>query len=288
MSLALVMVTVHSIAAVVGAIVWHVLVARFAPSLGLVKPNFQKKPILASYGLIQFPYIVVAALVLVHGFPPRSVPETQASVETPIVWLYLAVMGAMWVLGAIDDIWGSREVGGFKGHFRKLLIDRKLTTGAVKAMGGGVVALAAGWILHPDDPIQAGLAAMVIALSSNMLNLFDLRPGRAVAVLFCGLGVTCILTCGRLVASPLIAAVAVIALLFGIADSRGRAMMGDSGSNSLGAALGVTIALSAPNWVIPAIILFVVMHVYSEKRSISELIERNRALRAIDRYLGVR
>ncbi len=288
MSLALEMVTVHSIAAVVGAIVWHALVVRLAPRLGLVKPNFQKKPILASYGLIQFPYIVVAALVLVYGFPPRSVPETQASVETPIVWLYLAVMGAMWVLGAIDDLWGSREVGGFKGHFRKLLIDRKLTTGAVKAMGGGVVALAAGWILHPDDPIQAGLAAMVIALSSNMLNLFDLRPGRAVAVLFCGLGVTCILTCGRLVASPLIAAVAVIALLFGIADSRGRAMMGDSGSNSLGAALGVTIALSAPNWVIPAIILFVVLHVYSEKRSISELIERNRALRAIDRYLGVR
>jgi UDP-N-acetylmuramyl pentapeptide phosphotransferase/UDP-N-acetylglucosamine-1-phosphate transferase len=80
----------------------------------------------------------------------------------------------------------------------------------------------------------------------------------------------------------------VIALIFGIADSRGKAMMGDSGSNSLGAALGLTIALSAPKWIIPAIIWFATVHVYSEKRSISELIERNRVLRAIDRKLGVR
>lgn len=275
---------VVSVIGLVVAVLWHILVMRLAPRLRLVKPNFQQKPILASYGLVQFPYIVAAGVALagVSGFALHSNPDTR------VIVLYLWVMAAMWVLGAIDDIWGSREVGGFKGHFKKLLLERKLTTGAVKALGGGLVALAAGWSIHPDDLLQAALAAAVIALATNTLNLFDLRPGRAVAVLFCGLGVTCIVTYGRLLASPLVAAIAVIALLFGIADSRGRAMMGDSGSNSLGAALGLTIALSAPAWVIPAILLFAVIHIYSEKRSISALIEQNRALRAIDRYLGVR
>lgn len=276
------------------AILWHVLVVLLASRLGLVKPNFQKKPILASYGLVQFPYILASGVMLAAYSPAGSGRETDWTHwnSNPgklwVLCLYLGVMGAMWVLGAIDDIWGSREVGGFKGHFRKLLFERKLTTGAGKAMGGGLVALAAGWLIHPHQIAQAVLAAMVIALATNTLNLFDLRPGRAVAVFFCGLGVTCILTCCRLIASPLLAAIAGIALVFGIADSRGRAMMGDSGSNSLGAALGLTIALSAPNWVIPAVLLFAAVHVYSEKRSISELIERNRALRTIDRYLGVR
>lgn len=267
-----------AILAILLAAVWHVLVVRLPPRFGLVKPNFRKKPILASYGLIQFPYIASVTYLLTR----------QGWIGWSHLNLYLAVMAAMWILGAIDDIWGSREVGGFKGHFKKLILDHKLTTGAAKAMGGGIVALVAGCLIHPNDPAQAVLAAMVIALATNTLNLLDLRPGRAVAVLFCGLGVTYILTCFRLVASPLIATIAVIAFVFGIADSRGKAMMGDSGSNSLGAALGLTIALSAPKWTVPAILLFAVIHVYSEKRSISELIERNGVLRAIDRYLGVR
>lgn len=267
-----------SISAIAAAALWHVLIQRLTLRLGLIKPNFIKKPVFASYGLVQLPYIAAIGVVLAD----------LGWVKWSDARLYLSVMAAMWLLGAIDDIWGSREVGGFKGHFRKLILQRKLTTGAVKALGGGAVALVAGWAIHPHDLVQAALAAMVVALATNTLNLFDLRPGRAVAVLFAGLGVTYIVTCGRLVAWPLIAAIAVVALVFGIADSRGKAMMGDSGSNSLGVALGLMIALSAPSWVIPAILLFAAVHVYSEKRSISELIQRNRALRAIDRYLGVR
>ena len=87
---------------------------------------------------------------------------------------------------------------------------------------------------------------------------------------------------------PLVGAIAAIALLFGIADSRGKAMMGDSGSNSLGAALGLTIVLTVPSWMLPAIALMAAVHIYSEKHSISGLIESNRVLRMMDRFLGVR
>jgi UDP-N-acetylmuramyl pentapeptide phosphotransferase/UDP-N-acetylglucosamine-1-phosphate transferase len=66
-------------------------------------------------------------------------------------------------------------------------------------------------------------------------------------------------------------------------------MMGDSGSNMLGAALGLTVALNtnlAFQWVIIALIA--ALHVYSEQRSVNEFIERNPILRTIDRRLGVR
>jgi UDP-GlcNAc:undecaprenyl-phosphate GlcNAc-1-phosphate transferase len=260
------------------AVAWHILFARLAPCLGLVKPNFRKTPVMASYGLVEFPYIAAVAVTL----------GNLGWTGWRHVYLYLCVMATMWLLGAIDDIWGTREVGGFKGHFRKLFVEHKLTTGVFKALGGGVVALGAGYWMYRDDPVRALLAAAVIALATNLINLFDLRPGRAVAVLFSGLVVTYIVKYGRLVALPLVGAIAAIAVLFGVADSRGKAMMGDSGSNSLGAALGITIALSAPNWMIPAIIVMAAVHVYSEKRSISGMIERNRVLREIDRRLGVR
>lgn len=66
-------------------------------------------------------------------------------------------------------------------------------------------------------------------------------------------------------------------------------MMGDSGSNMLGAALGVTIATSAGIlYQATAVAIFVLIHWYSEKHSVTALIERNPVLRWIDRRLGVR
>jgi hypothetical protein len=87
----------------------------------------------------------------------------------------------------------------------------------------------------------------------------------------------------------IVGTIAVVAFAWGIVDSRGRAMMGDAGSNMLGAALGLTIALGTGIAVhVAAIVVFAGVHWYSEKRSISALIESSRMLRAIDRRLGVR
>ncbi len=261
------------------AVAWHLIIARLAPRLRLVRPNFAGKQILSSYGVIWFGYVAAIVFALQRmGYAPPHLAR-----------LYPAVMGAMWALGAIDDIFGSREVGGFKGHFRKLLLERKLTTGAVKALGGGVVGLAAGWSVSGGDVLKWALAAALIPLSANVLNLVDLRPGRAVAVFFVGIGVTCICARGSLPAPWIVGAICAVTLVFAVSDSRGRAMMGDSGSNALGAALGLTIVLGT-GLVFQAatVIVLVAVHVYSEKRSISGLIEGNRVLRAIDRRLGVR
>lgn len=266
-------------ALILAALVWHVVIFRLSPKLGMVKLNFNKKPIMASYGIVAFVYIVaiIAALALF------------GRVKWPAAWLYLGVMGPMWLLGTIDDIFGTREVGGFKGHFKKLLFERKLTTGALKALGGGVVGLIAGWLITDGDILRWVLAAMVIPLATNTLNLLDLRPGRALAVFFCGIGVTCIAALGSLQAHWIVVAVVAVAFAFSLLDTRGRAMMGDSGSNMLGAALGMTIAINTNSiYQATAVAVFVLIHWYSEKHSVTALIERNPVLRSIDRRLGVR
>ena len=266
------------VACLVAAATWHVVVIRLAPRLGLVKPNFNKSPVLASYGTVSFPYIAAIACSLgILGYA-----------RWDGVAVYLSVMGAMWALGMLDDLFGSREVGGFKGHFRKLLCEGKLTTGAVKAIGGGLVGIGAGWLLYPNDPWKWMATALVIPLAANTLNLLDLRPGRAAAGFFLGLAVTYIVVRGSLLDIWVVAGIALVALTFGVVDSRAKAMMGDSGSNALGAALGLTMAVNAPGLMIFAIALMVAIHAYSEWCSISDLIERNPVLRSIDRRLGVR
>jgi UDP-GlcNAc:undecaprenyl-phosphate GlcNAc-1-phosphate transferase len=262
-----------------GAVAWHLVILRLAPRLRLVKPNFAGRPILSSYGIPLFGYVVAAILAL-SSFG-HALPRNAA--------LYLGVMGAMWLLGAIDDVLGSREVGGFRGHFRKLFTEHKLTTGAMKALGGGMVGLVGGYYAAGGDIPRWIASALLIPLSANVLNLVDLRPGRATAVFFTGLGVTYMWANGRLSEPWIVAAIALVTLAFAVPDSLGRAMMGDSGSNALGAALGVTMALSTgPAFQTGAIFAFVAVHWYSEKHSITKLIESNPILRTIDRKLGVR
>lgn len=271
----------HIIPAILGlfAILWYAAVFSLAPKIGLVKLNYKKTPIMASYGIVSFVYMaaVMVGLAQLHY------------VDVSRVWLYLAPMSAMWALGIIDDIWGTREVGGFKGHFKRLIFERRLTTGAIKAIGGGIVGIVAGWYVSGGDPLKWILAAMLIPLASNILNLFDLRPGRAVAVFFLGIGVTCIAVGGSIADPWLVGSVAAVTLMFSVIDSRGSAMMGDSGSNTLGAALGLTMVLSTGSFFQAcAIVIIIAIHIYSEKHSVSALIESNSVLRFIDRRLGVR
>lgn len=264
---------------ILAAVFWNVIVFRLSPKFGLVKPNFAQKPIMASYGIVEFGYIAaLLSLIAGHGYAAWR-----------IVGLYLVVMGAMWILGAIDDIFGNRDVGGFKGHFKKLLFERKLTTGALKALGGGIVGLAAALYISGGDWLRFLPAAMIIPLAANLLNILDLRPGRAVSIFFLGFGVIWILSRGRDIPLLVVGCIALVAAAFGIADSRGKAMMGDSGSNALGAALGLTFALyMGIGAQLATIALCIAIQLYSEKHSISKLIEGSRVLHSIDRRLGVR
>ncbi|HEY2286660.1 MAG TPA: hypothetical protein VGH88_13045 [Streptosporangiaceae bacterium] len=148
-------------------------------------------------------------------------------------------------LGGYDDLAGSGASRGFRGHLGAL-VRGELTTGAVKLAGIGAAGLAASALARPAGGPRGATAADVVinaglvAGGANLLNLFDLRPGRAIKVAL-GAGTLLALT-GRgrpAAAGPLAAAAALLP-----EDLGERAMLGDGGANALGAMLGTAAAVS--------------------------------------------
>lgn len=263
----------------VAAFTLHWIISKAIKRFGWRKENFRKEKIPYVFGL----YIVL------YGAMGAVLSRFTASGSNPEARLYLIAILGFGALGFVDDIYGSRNAGGFRGHFKKLLLEGKLTTGAIKALGGGIIAVYLAYVTSGGAVLTWAADAVVIALAANTVNLLDLRPGRALFVFFTGIATTVILTCGRLSAPVPVAAAAIAAAGTAFYDCRGKAMLGDVGANTLGAVLGLTIALDVSLvGKIAAAAVFFVINFYSERRSISELIEHNPVLARIDSKLGVR
>lgn len=187
------------------------------------------------------------------------------------------------ILGLLDDLYGDRSVGGFLGHFSKLFREKTLTTGVVKAIGGGILSLFAAMSISMSfSGIIVG--TLIIALSANFCNLMDVRPGRAIKGFF-------VLSLLYLIMVRITVDAGLAALMMGIAtgllyfDLRESMMLGDTGTGTIGASIGFIMALSLdmPAKIIVAVLL-VALHALSERFSISKLIEANRLLLAIDNF----
>ncbi len=200
--------------------------------------------------------------------------------------IYLIGIISICFLGFIDDMLGQRDTLGFKGHFGALFKGR-LTTGGLKALGGGIIAFFIALSLSGLESLSNGwvdilLNTLIIALFTNMLNLLDLRPGRAIKGYLFFLLLIILMAVGRVnwvLITPLLG----IILVYFPVDLKARAMMGDAGSNVLGLTLGYysIIFLSLP-YRIAVLIFLIAMHIYTEKFSLTWTIERVPLLRLID------
>jgi len=180
--------------------------------------------------------------------------------------------------GAYDDLNGSGDRRGFRGHMGALM-QGEVTTGAVKLGGIGATGLVSAFFVG-GSPVDVALNAGLIAGGANLLNLFDLRPGRAikVAVASGGLLAACSPSAVESVAP---AAGAALALL--PEDLGERAMLGDSGANALGAMLGAAAAISLPRPARLGVLAGIAgLTAASEKVSFTKVIERTPALRWLD------
>ena len=214
------------------------------------------------------------AMALAGGVAAATIPNLPRRLRTAGA---LAALGAG-ALGAYDDLAGSGASRGLKGHLGALA-KGEVTTGAVKVLGIGVAGLAAGALVQ-RRPLDKLLAGVVIAASANVLNLFDLRPGRAIKVgLISGMpavvrsGAAGGLTTGALGASA--------ALLPD--DLRERSMLGDAGANALGAVLGVAAAASSRRaGLLVRAAALIGLTLASEKVSFTKVIAATPALNALD------
>jgi UDP-N-acetylmuramyl pentapeptide phosphotransferase/UDP-N-acetylglucosamine-1-phosphate transferase len=239
---------------------------RSAASLdtrALERTNHRGEPI----SLVAGPVVALAATAAaVAGAPTR-----------PLRMAALAAGAGAGALGLYDDIAGARPEQradkGFRGHLRALASGR-VSAGAVKVAGIGAAGLVAGALVD-RRPLRALVAGGIVAGTANLLNLLDLRPGRAVkaAVL---LGAP--LLGSGVVAGPLGAAVAVLP-----EDLDEQVMLGDAGANALGALLGLGLAARlGPRGRWAALGALVALTAASERVSFTRVIESTPVLRQLD------
>ena len=223
---------------------------------------------------------------------PAAAPAYAAMLFLPApngaVGSFLAALLGFGTIGLLDDLYGTRDAGGFRGHLR-LLRRGKVSTGLVKAVVGGGLGLGLGAVAARFDPAASLVNGLVIGLAANTLNLLDLRSGRAVSCFWAGVLALAVVGLGRLAVWWELIPILIPAALLTALDRSARVMLGDAGSNALGAVLGLALVYEVG---LPArivlVLLMIAVHLYAERYSISKLIEGNRVLRGVDRVLGAR
>jgi len=230
--------------------------------------------------LLEGPAVAVGAIAGVlaqAGLRPPTGPAGPAAWR-PAMAMAAAGAGAG-AFGAYDDLVGSGDRRGFGGHLGALR-HGEVTTGTVKLGGIGLTGMVSA-LLAGGTPADVVINAGLVAGGANLLNLFDLRPGRAIKV---AVASAALIGAGGSrggsgahVIAPLAAGLALLP------DDLGeRAMLGDCGANALGAMLGAAAA-SLPR---PARIVLLAgitgLTAASEKVSFTKVIERTPALRWLD------
>lgn len=183
-----------------------------------------------------------------RGFRLPVVGWTTGAQRDPGVMLVM-------LLGFLDDLWSGEE-RGFRAHLRA-----RWTTGVLKLVAIPLVGLMRTGSLS---------GAILVGLWANFLNQLDTRPGRCLKAY---------VLAGVALHAPL--GLAVLLLPY---DLRERAMLGDAGSNALGAVLGLkSVERFHGRGRLLAIGTLASLTLLGERRSLGEFIEGTPLLRELDR-----
>lgn len=262
--------------AAVAVVIWRALRDTFAQPL-FARRNYRGVDVPVGAGVV----LVVAAFVVTGGWAVVEVlgVDVFAPYAAPLI-----LAAGFSLLGLLDDLAASGDDRGFSGHLRALRHGR-LTTGALKLFGGGMLSLVvASSLVQHRSLVDLLVAGAVMSLAANLGNLFDRAPGRCVKVGVLA-GVVLCLTAGSLDRYLLEGVVIVLGASIGLGwfDLREELMLGDAGSNVIGAVLGwgLVATTGLPVQVVVLVVL-VALNLLSEKVSFSQVIERVGILRAVD------
>ena len=253
--------------------------ARGLRDAGLVRENYRGD-------LLAFPLGAVLATAALVALAPLAFLDDRADLDLlePELRRWLPYLLGIAFLGFLDDSLGRGEAAGtprgWRGHWAALRAG-SLSTGAIKAIGA--LALAAYVVSGrglEDWRYLADVALLILA--TNLFNLLDLRPGRAEkGLVLLGAG----LCLGAWTWFPLeLLGIFVGPILVGAWLTLGeRAMLGDTGSNLIGAVAGVWLltTLGADARLV-ALLVVLALTIYGELRSISATIDSVPPLRWLD------
>jgi hypothetical protein len=252
---------------------------RGLAAAGLQRENYRGRR-------LAFPLGAVIATTALVALAPLAFLNDRADLNLldPGLRRWIVYVIGVAFLGFLDDALGqgaqAQAPRGWRGHARALR-EGRLSTGAIKAIGA--LALAAYTVSGQGLHSFAYLAEVaLLILTTNVFNLLDLRPGRAEkALLLLGAGL-CI---GGWTAEPLeLLGIFAGPILVGAAFTlRERAMLGDTGSNLVGAVAGIWLLTSlGQSGRLIALAIVVALTVFGEFRSINAVIERVPPLRSLD------
>lgn len=269
-------------ALVVSALLALLLCGRWLTDMsgnGLVRENYRgRRP--------AFPAGAVLVSLSLLALAPLAVLDDRADLDLlhPELRRWAVFILGVALLGLLDDALGrGADAGtprGWRGHARSVA-GGGFSTGAIKAVGALALAAYATSGRGRED-VDYLLDLLLLLLTTNLFNLFDLRPGRVEKVFGILLAGLCL---GAWTSLPLqveglfIGPVAVGAWF----TLRERAMLGDTGANLVGALAGVAILLVLGDSArLIALLIVISLTIYGEFRSISKTIDAIPPLRALD------
>lgn len=286
------------VSALLAAVLWRALEPVFAQDT-LQRTNVHGRPVPTAGGvvIVLVTVLVVAVVEAETALGPGWTDETREA----LLGVTLVVVLGFGLLGMVDDLLGGADARGFRGHLGALAHGR-LTTGGLKLLGGGVVAVLAAVVVRGGpgtgaSTSVAGVArdALLIALAANLANLLDRAPGRVTKVAL-PVGAVLVLVSpstlevagdGSVLSAPVVGVAIVVGAAVGLLvfELRERLMLGDTGANALGAALGLgAVQVLGPTARTVTVVVLLGLNVASEVVSFSRLIAATPGLRDVDRW----
>lgn len=232
--------------------------------MGFVGYNYKGKSILILGGLVFF--TISFSIIVLYLFDFRVTDYWSR-------YIFLIMLTSS--VGIVDDLVGDKKTKGFSGHLLALF-GGEITTGFLKGL---VIFSAALAISNGSNFLERSVNIGLIIFITNFINLLDLRPGRAFKAFFFLFLPAILYTEWHL----FFIAIVLVFFLFAPGELRGKIMLGDGGSNVLGATLG--FFYSSYNGLILKIYLlaiFIILNFLAEYYSFTEIIKNNKYLYFID------
>lgn len=271
------------------------MIRMFMTNHGMLQPNYKGQQIATGCGILIWLLVIVNAVVM-NGLTVLFRGHERLSGFDQVPFLsYVAALSAVALAGFVDDAIGDKAVKGLKGHWRLWKEEQICSTGLMKAIVTGIAALLFVGVIVHDSWWHIGADLLLLGLMTNGVNLLDVRPGRALKGF---LMITVAGTIGQLIVNavsgqfhidellqmaiklaPYVIPVYIGAYVLLGPDLRAELMIGDTGANMLGFAIGCWVILGSA-WQLQAVLIvfMLVLHIMAWRSSVSQWIEANRLL----------
>lgn len=244
-------------------------VSKLLLNNGAVRENYLGKKIPIGLGLVIWlgttPYLLIYGII-----------NSEKN-----IFFILLILTTTLLVGFIDDLLGNHKIKGLKGHFLMFIRDKELTSGVLKALLISLFSLLFSYQISQNILLLI-INFIILILTTNSFNLLDVRPGRTLKVfIFASILLSIFYPASRLFLSIIIASI----IAYVPVDFKGKGMLGDTGSNFLGMSMGIVLISNLSNIVKIMVMIFLVyLHIFTEKQSLTALIDKVYFLRLIDNF----